>query len=95
MLETLAERIHTHQPVGRALAVTLDHISNNYGYFEEQSELIQNQMHHLEKKGEGNFAHELSMAYAAAMAGREYFTKHVERVWDEWYEEFNPEPKGE
>lgn len=95
MLETLAERIHTHQPIGRALAVTLDHISNNYGYFEEQSSLIQENINYLNDQGEGDFAHELSMAFAAAITGREHFSKHVERVWDEWYKNINPEPEEE
>ena len=92
LLETLAEHIHTHQPVGRALTIVLDHISNKVGYFEEQTTLIRENITSLYDQGEGNFAHELEKAFAAAMAGSQAFKSHVEQVWDKWYENIcNPE----
>ena len=92
LLETLAEHIHNRQSVGRALAVTLDHIANRVGYFEEQSTVIQKNITSLYDQGEENFAHELEKAFAAAMAGSQAFKSHVEQVWDKWYENIcNPE----
>lgn len=87
MLETLADKISTHQPIGRALAVALDHVANNRGYLEEQMMFLNEAMESMFSQGEGEYANNLRESIVYALESADAFSKHLERVWHNWMEE--------